>query len=210
MVSTLELPKRLVTAEEYLKMDRIAIREKVGKYELFNQKRIFIPGGTAQHGELIGNVGTLLNMQKMQHRTKQRVITDTKIVCLTGYKNYFYPDVFVVEDEVIFDDEKKDVVTNPVLIVEILSPESTEGFDKGDKFKEYRQIPTFREYILVSQYKKQIDQFYKITDDEWVLKSYENGVIQLKSMPFVLDLDSIYANIELLNFPYLNQEEGKK
>lgn len=64
MVKTLELAKKLVTAEEYLKMDRIAIREKIGKYELFNQKLIFMPRGTPQHGELIMNVGTLLNMQK--------------------------------------------------------------------------------------------------------------------------------------------------
>ncbi|NJN33411.1 MAG: Uma2 family endonuclease [Saprospiraceae bacterium] len=210
MVKTLELAKKLVTAEEYLKMDRIAIREKIGKYELFNQKLIFMPRGTPQHGELIMNVGTLLNMQKMQHRTKQRVITDTKVVCLTGYKNYFYPDVFVVEEDVIFDDEKKDVVTNPVLIVEILSPESTEGFDRGDKFNEYRQIPTFREYVLVSQNKKQIDQFYKISDDEWVLKSFEKGVVQLKSMPFELDIDGVYDNIELLPYPYFDKDESKK
>ena len=158
MVSTIEAPKKIVTVEDYLKMDRVGIREKVGKYELFNQKLIFMPGGTPQHGQLIMSVGTVLNMQKMLHKTKHRVITDTKVTSFLAYKNYFYPDVFVVENAVIFDDEQKDVVTNPILIVEVLSHDSTEAFDRGDKFESYRKISTLQEYILISQNKKRIEQ----------------------------------------------------
>ena len=77
-----------------------------------------------------------------------------------SHKNYFYPDVVVVEGKTYYQDDEKDILVNPTLIVEILS-ESTEAFDRGDKFKSYRRIKSLKEYILIDSKTKSIEQFYK-------------------------------------------------
>ena len=65
----------------------------------------------------------------------------------------------------VYDDYKKDVLSNPTLLIEVLSDE-TESFDIGDKFRSYRQVESLKEYILVSQYETRIEQFYKNYNDE--------------------------------------------
>jgi Uma2 family endonuclease len=113
------------------------------------------------------------------------------------YKNYLYPDVFVVENQPIFDDEHRDIVTNPILIVEVLS-EGTEAFDRGDKFLSYQKIETLREYILVSQDKHRVEQYILNQKGKWQQEEVlSDGVLQFKCLPFELPLDDIYLNVTL-------------
>jgi Uma2 family endonuclease len=94
-----------------------------------------------------------------------------------------------------FDDDFKDVLVNPTLIIEVLS-DSTEKFDRGDKFKSYRNIPSFREYILVSQEATCLEQFYKNEHNKWEIGDITTeGSLILKSLPFELSIDAVYFKI---------------
>ncbi len=197
MTATIAAPKKnVMTAAEFLKLDRETLREKEGKYEFFNQKLIYISGGTANHGSLIPNLCGSLLLNVKAKKLKNRVMTDIKVKSFLHYKNYLYPDVFVVEDLPIYEDEVKDIVINPILIVEVLS-NSTEGFDRGDKFLSYQKIDTLREYILVSQDKQQIEQWILNEKGKWQFEEVvSNGVLSLVSLPFQLDVDDVYLNID--------------
>jgi Uma2 family endonuclease len=191
--------KKVVSIEEYLRLDREENREKNGKYEYFNQKMIYMAGGTLKHGAITVNVGSSILIGLRQKKILSSVFTDTKVKSYLDYKNYVYPDVAVSDGRAEYEDEKKDILTNPLLIVEVLS-ESTEGFDRGDKFKSYRNIPSFKEYILVSQEKRCIEQFYKDKKNQWQIGAViTEGSLKLKSIDIKLAIDDLYFNVDLLS-----------
>jgi Uma2 family endonuclease len=110
---------------------------------------------------------------------------------------YTYPDVMVICGGPQFADDRKDTVVNPVLIVEVLS-ESTEAYDRGKKFEQYRALPSLREYLLVAQDAPRIEQYTRQPDDRWLLSETSGGdtCIQLASVDCVLPLAGIYDQIE--------------
>ena len=190
------LDGKTMTAEEYLAMERTGIREFQGKYELFNQKTRFMAGASNAHNTIAGNILALLKFIIWQNDLNARVNqSDMKVVSFLDYKNYFYPDVVFIDGEPRFDDRRKDVLINPTLIIEVLSDE-TELFDRGDKFRSYRQIESLKEYVLISQYERRIDSFFKTDDGNWhVAESVETGEFSLFSLPFSLKIDHIYRQM---------------
>ena len=185
-----------MTPDRYLAMERNGIREFQGKYELFNQKIRFMAGASQAHNTISGNILTLLKMFIWQQNLTAYVNqSDMKVISFLNYKNYFYPDIVFAEGELIYGDTHKDILTNPTLLIEVLSDE-TESFDKGDKFHSYRQIESLREYLLVSQYEKKIEQFYKNADGEWVVGAvFTEGVLPLRSLSFSMNLGQIYRQV---------------
>lgn len=196
-MTTAIVEKRKITAEDYLKMEREGLREKIGKHEFFNHQLIFMPGASNNHNLITSNVGFLLNLQVRQNRTKHLVYAqDMRTISHIPHKNYFYPDVEMVEGRAIFDDEHQDILVNPCLIIEVLS-DSTEKFDRSDKFKSYRNISTFTEYILISQDCKNIEQFYKNDNGKWEIgEVVSEGILKLKTLPFELNIEDVYLNVE--------------
>jgi Uma2 family endonuclease len=82
------------------------------------------------------------------------------------------------------------------VIVEVLS-DSTEGFDRGDKFKSYRNIPSLKEYLLVSQNENCIEQFYKDENGRWQFgEIVTSGSLTLRSINIEITIDDIYFNTE--------------
>jgi Uma2 family endonuclease len=112
----------------------------------------------------------------------------------TGF--YTYPDVSVVCGDVKLLDDQKDVLLNPVLIVEVLSP-STGNYDSGHKFGEYREIPGLCEYLMVDETRPSIQQ-YAIRDGLWTITDYRNltGTVELVSVPATLPVAGIYDGIK--------------
>ena len=152
--------QKQMSAEEYLALERKSLRENTGKYEFFNRKRKLMVGGTHSHNLAISNTVTTLNILSRQIQLNLQITSsDTKIISFLEYKNYMYPDIVVVEGKPFFEDEHQDIIVNPKLIIEVLS-DSTEGFDRGDKFKSYRQIKSLKEYVLISSKRKSIEQYY--------------------------------------------------
>ena len=189
--------KQKMSAEEYLQLERNTLREKGGKYEFYNQTRIYMAGGTNPHNTAIMNIGSSLLVQLRQAKIKSNVTTsETKVTSFLSYKNYFYPDVVVVEGKPYYEDDHKDIVMNPTLIIEVLS-DSTEAFDRGDKFKSYRQIKSLKEYILIDSKKKSVEQFFKDAGGEWHFGSeITEGSMTLRSFPIELSVDDIYFDVE--------------
>ena len=192
------LDGQTMTTERYLDMERDGIREFQGKYELFNQKIKFMAGASQAHNTIAGNILTLLKMFIWQQNLSMYVNqSDMKVVSFLENKNFFYPDIVFADGELVYDDYKKDVLSNPTLLIEVLSDE-TESFDRGDKFRSYRQIESLNEYLLVSQYETRIEQFYKNNNGEWIVGTvFTEGVFPLKSIPFSLPLEQAYRQVAI-------------
>ena len=188
--------KKQLTEEEYLALERKSLREKAGKYEFFNRKRIFMAGGTHPHNKTVYNVGFLLGLKSMQTKLNLDITSsETKVVSFLDYKNYLYPDVVVVEGKPYFEDEHQDIVVNPILLVEVLS-DSTEAFDRGEKFMSYRQIKSLREYILISSKKRTIEQYFCDEKGQWQIGAVvTTGSLPLQSIPVSLDIEEVYLNV---------------
>ena len=107
-----------------------------------------------------------------------------------------YSDLSVVCGEPTFLSEKRIVLLNSVLIVEVLSP-STESYDRGQKFKFYRALPSLQEYILVAQDRVNVEVFRKNDEGHWVLyeADVEKGMVELDSVSCAVSLDDVYAGI---------------
>jgi Uma2 family endonuclease len=106
-----------------------------------------------------------------------------------------YPDVTVVCGKLEHANEDPHAATNPVLLVEVLS-DSTEAYDRGEKFAHYRRLPSLREYVLVSQREPRLEAYYKNADGAWTLAEAGAGqVLELRSLEGVrLDVDALYRD----------------
>ncbi|NCS11088.1 MAG: Uma2 family endonuclease, partial [Microcystis aeruginosa G13-03] len=102
----------------------------------------------------------------------------------------------LIEGEPIYYETGKTTVTNPRLIVEVLS-KSTQNYDQGDKFLYYRSLPEFQEYILISQSRPYVMQYNKTEENKWLLTEYEgeNASLSLTSINFGLSFQEIYEGV---------------
>src|SRR5215469_16642324 len=126
-------PTPKLTPQQYLDLERAAET----RHEYFNGQMYAMAGGSARQSQIIANLarelGTLLK------RTPCRVMLQDLRVSVSPQGLYAYPDVLVVCEELKFTDEHQDTLTNPCLVIEVLSP-STERYDRGLKFAQYRNI----------------------------------------------------------------------
>ena len=111
-------------------------------------------------------------------------------------KKYLYPDLLVYCGEPQLTDEVEDTITNPNVIFEILSP-STTDYDQGGKFRLYQQLPSFEEYVLVSQDTPRVEVSRKTSDDTWQTTTYKvlDASFPLESLGITLPLSEIYARL---------------
>jgi Uma2 family endonuclease len=123
--------------------------------------------------------------------------TDLRVkVSATGL--YTYPDVVVVRGEARFEDEHLDTLVNPRVIVEILS-KSTQDYDRGTKFEQYRMIESFSEYGLIAQDKPHVEHFLRQPDGRWLLAETNRlgDRIELESIGAHLALADLYEKVQL-------------
>lgn len=107
---------------------------------------------------------------------------------------FYYPDVIVTfsQEDKTFDYYKK----FPQVIIEVFS-DSTESFDRGDKFSDYRQIESLQEYVLISQNKKRVDLYTKQDNNSWLLESFSDGEsFKIKSINFNCNVSSLYEDLD--------------
>ncbi len=152
-------------------------------------------GASARHVGIVSNiVGELRN--QLRPRPCQIYSTDLRLSVDAGQR-YTYPDIMVVCDKPQFLENEPDTLLNPDMIVEVLS-ESTRNYDRGDKFQQYRGIPSFREYLLVDQANPHVERFSKQSDGTWSLWETDDmhSAIHLESIGAVLKLDEIYLKID--------------
>jgi Uma2 family endonuclease len=115
---------------------------------------------------------------------------------LPDYNIYTYPDVMVIKGQPLCQGNSQSNVINPLIIVEVLS-NSTQGYDRGDKFKFYRSLPTFQEYILMEQSSYNVERYHKQKDDQWLIDfvTGKDAVLQLLSVDWQISLQDLYQRV---------------
>lgn len=183
---------KYISPEEYL----IAERESLEKHEYFDGEIFQMAGASLKHTEITGNISAGLHGQ-LKGRSCRVLQSDMRVhIPKTGL--FTYPDVLVVCGKPEFlPDTNLDTLINPILIVEVLSS-STEGYDKGAKFDNYRSLDSLREYVLVSQDAKKVMRYTKQTDGSWVLMDFigDKTEIELVSIECRLTIEDIYDKVE--------------
>ncbi|XGW00125.1 MAG: Uma2 family endonuclease [Leptolyngbya sp. BL-A-14] len=176
--------------EAYLKLEEHA----EFRSEYYNGQIFPMAGGTPDHNRIIVNLVSALN-SAFADQSYDVFASDLRL-WIPRKNLYTYPDVMVVASELAFVEGRKDTVTNPVAIVEVLS-ESTKNYDRGGKFEFYRTLFSFREYLLVDQTKIHVEHCTKTTDNTWLLAEYENieTTLNFASIPFQISLNSIYKKV---------------
>jgi len=137
---------------------------------------------------------------RSQLKTRPCTVYSTNLrlkVSATGM--YTYPDVIVVCGEPQFDDDHKDTLLNPTLLVEALS-ESTKDYDRGGKFEQYRMIESFVEYVLIAQNKRHVEHFVRQAGNRWLLSETNRleDTLELTSIACNLMLTEVYDKVEQL------------
>ena len=184
-------PNAFITPEEYLESERQAET----KSEYFNGAVFAMAGGTPRHVDIVRNLIRSLDRQ-FSGRECSVYFNDLRLrVSPTGL--YTYPDVMVIWGGLQFADTGKDTVTNPVVIVEVLSP-STRDYDRGAKFHHYRTIDSFQEYLTVEQDKPKIEHWVRQEGNRWVFTEHTNASDQvtLKSIGCTLSMSEVYDKID--------------
>jgi len=176
---------------EYLRLERQAQT----KSEFFDGEMCAMAGGTRTHSLVATNLLSELS-SRLKATDCVAYNTDLRVkVEATGL--FTYPDVSVVCGAQRFLDEGEDTLLNPIVVIEVLS-DSTEAYDRGKKFEHYRQIPTCRECLLVSQKEPRIEQFIRQPNGEWTLKEAVglNAKITLPSLGIGLALADVFAKVQ--------------
>jgi len=183
--------KKRYTPEEYFHFEESAEE----KHEYENGEIFAMSGGTFLHGLISGNMITALN-NALVGKNCFTLGSDVK-VDVKEYESFVYPDAMVICGKVEFTEGRRDVVKNPVLIVEVLS-ESTESYDRGRKFKKYQSLPSFRQYVLVSQTEPIIETFFRQDDQHWLYTLTEGleAAIQLRTIDGRIKLSDVYQWVD--------------
>ncbi|QSJ19899.1 Uma2 family endonuclease [Nostoc sp. UHCC 0702] len=186
----LQTEKRHYTPEEYLELEEQAEY----KNEYRSGEIIPMTGGTTNHNKIALNFCRKFPLT-IQGQDYEIYIGDVKL-SIPQYRIYTYPDVMVVKGKPIYEGTRTTIITNPLLIVEVLS-NSTKNYDKTDKFKYYRSISEFNEYIMIDQYSFTVEQFTKQTEGQWLFKEYEGeeAILILDSINFQISLREIYERV---------------
>lgn len=181
-------PKHFLTPDEYLEIDRASEE----RHEYLDGEIFLMSGGSPRHNTIIFNINGALHRQLRGTRCRGYSNSQRVVIEATGLRTF--PDVVIVCGDPVF--VKGDTLTNPTLIVEVLSP-STEDYDKNKKFDHYRRIPTLAEYLIVAQDRPHIERRERRTGGWWV-EHYESliDVIELPSVGCRLAAGDAYENIE--------------
>jgi Uma2 family endonuclease len=183
--------KHYVTPEEYLALERAAER----KSEYRDGEIVGMTGATRRHSLITVNVSSELNRQ-LEDRPCEVHVNDLRAL-IAARRLYTYPDVIVVCGEPELTDRYRDTLTNPTVLIEVLSP-STEAYDRGAKFEHYRTLDSLREYLLVSQSRPQVDHFVRPADGQWLLSAASDlaATIVLPSIQCQLAMAEIYDKVK--------------
>jgi Uma2 family endonuclease len=186
------VPKRLLTPQEYLAQERLA----EFKSEYFRGEVFAMAGTSFEHCLVKDNLAREAGTQLKEGPC--HVVTSDMRVKVDATGLYTYPDIAIVCDKPQFEDDVFDTLINPRALVEVLS-DSTEKYDRGAKFANYRKIPSLREFILVAQDQMLVERYVRQPDDSWLLTVFADAasVLEFSSVPARVPLAEIYRGVEL-------------
>jgi Uma2 family endonuclease len=194
-------PQRRYTLEEYFALEHAS----EAKYEYWQGEVYAMSSASPAHVQIQINLITLLRSQ-LRGRPCRIFSSDMRLK-VPSLPPYRYPDLSALCGEPIFElIGGLEVLTNPTLIVEILSP-TTEAFDRGDKFTHYKSIPSFIEYVLIAQHRPYIGQYVKQSPEVWSYRECNDLLTSLyiPSLECQLVLEELYQDVTFEPFTNLGQ-----
>lgn len=184
-------PKLYLTPAEYLAFER----QSDIKHEYFRGDLFAMSGASRQHVRIAVNATIVLGNQ-LARRGCDVFNSDMRVkVSPTGL--YTYPDLAIVCGRPRFEDKELDTLLNPSVIIEILS-KSTEAYDRGEKFAQYRTLETLTDYLLISQTRPHIERFTRQEGGLWLLSESIglDAVMPIESIQCQLPLAEVYDRVE--------------
>ena len=175
------------SVEEYLELERAAD----SKSEFYDGEVFATSGASITHVRICLNLYAELR-DRLRRGPCGAFTSDMKVNSPTGL--YTYPDVSVVCGDIRFEGDREDILLNPIVIFEVLSP-STEAYDRGKKFEHYQSIASVQEYVLVAQDARKLDHYVRRPDGRWLLQPISEGELVLQSLNCVIPLEEIYENV---------------
>jgi Uma2 family endonuclease len=196
-------PKRKYTLEEYFDLE-LSSNER---YEYWNGEVFCMSGVSQEHDQIEGNI--YLSLRLALRERECRVFTANIRIKVPSLPPYRYADVSALCGQASFEKiGRVDALTNPMLIIEVLS-ESTEAYDRGDKFTHYKSITSLREYLLVAQHRPHVTQYVKKEDGSWSYREVNDLSMSLHvpSVDCVLELGEVYRDVTFPAAPPPNVKE---
>ncbi len=186
---------RRVSLEAYYRAEE----KSLFKNEYHNGIILKVAGGTFNHDSLSMKTGTLLNVFVEENNLDFFVNGSDLKIRIEEYDKIVYSDALVICEKPIYFENRKDTIINPILIVEVLS-DSTQNFDRTTKFEMYRTLPSFKEYVLIHQDRKQVSVWTKQVNNKWILEDYKGDdaiaiLHHIHDCP--LSLKRLYRNLVL-------------
>jgi len=187
-------PKLYYSIEQYLELERTS----ESKHEYFEGEIFALAGGSKNHNLIAANLSGILYNQLRKSACKFYPSDMRVKITKTGL--YTYPDLSIVCGTPRFDAQIPDTLLNPQIVIEILSA-STEKYDRGAKFENYRSIISLKEYILVSQDKPLIEHYSWQRDNTWLLVVHNmlSNQVMLETLVCTLPLEDVYESVVFEN-----------
>jgi Uma2 family endonuclease len=188
-MSTQPIPR--LTPEQYLKIERAA----EFRSEYIEGQMFAMAGGTRNHARVVSNASARIHEQL--RGTRCEVVGSDMRVHSAHFGIYVYPDIVVTCGPDRLLDGHKDTLTDATLIVEVLSP-STQNYDRGEKFRFYRSLPSFAEYLLLPQDEIRAEHHVRQENGSWLFREFTrpDDSIELTSIGCRLILASLYERVE--------------
>jgi Uma2 family endonuclease len=186
-------PKPQYSFDDYLAAERDCVDQR---HEYLDGEVFAMTGASWEHNLIVGNLNRELSLA-----LKSRpcfVLSNDLRVRVDRANLGTYPDVAVICGAPQFHDSRRDTVTNPILLIEVLS-KSTEGYDRGGKFAGYRTLPSLRQYVVVAQDRRAVDVLTRETDQRWVLTAYDDAdeSVVFEAIDCAVPMSEVYAKVEL-------------
>ena len=184
-------PTITYTIEEYLAFERASET----KHEYYAGEIVAMAGASYEHNLIAMTTGTSLSVQ-LRGRACAVLPSDQRLR-VGPFGPLTYPDLMIVCGQPQFTDERPDTVTNPTVIIEILSP-STEGDDRGRKTKHYRTLESLQEYVLIAQDECHVEHYVRAEHGWWHFNEATDrtATIQLSSIGCTLALADVYERVD--------------
>ncbi len=167
------------------------------KSEYYQGEIFAMSGGSPKHSRLCLNLNWAI---REATRNKNCIGFESNMKLeIAEADAYVYPDLMVVCGHVRLAENTTDVITNPVLIIEVLSP-GTESFDRGKKFEFYRSVPSLKEYVPVSQDKPQIETYFRHDKNLWqrtMIEGLDKNIL-FQCLEYEIALEEIYYKTALI------------
>jgi Uma2 family endonuclease len=182
---------------KYSIADYLESEEKsLEKHEYYQGEIFAMAGASIQHNQVVRNA--LYSVEDYLRKTdKCQIFPSDLKIHVEANSLFTYPDLTIVCGKIETLENHKDIVTNPAVLIEVLSA-TKQDYDRGGKFKLYRDIPGLKEYILISSLEVLVKKYNKQADGTWVLHEYktENDSFTIASVDMPVDMKRLYRNVE--------------